>query len=101
VDIKISNINKSKTKYLTNKIFSFLGEYFPAILFFLIALVIWELIVVWLNISIYILPRPTTIISRFIIEKSMLFSNLKITMIAAMGGFLIGSIVAFMLAQKK
>jgi len=28
----------------------------------------------------------------------MLFSNLKITMIAAMGGFLIGSIVAFMLA---
>jgi len=92
VDIKISNINKSKTKYLTNKIFSFFSEYFPAILFFLIALVIWELIVVWLNI---------TIISRFIIEKSMLFSNLKITMIATMGRFLIGSIVALMLAQKK
>jgi len=30
----------------------------------------------------------------------MLFSNLEITMIAAMGEFLIGSIVAFMLAEK-
>ncbi len=96
--IKISKVIKSKIKYLINKIFPFFIEYLPAILFLFITLVTWELIVRWLNIPIYILPRPTTIISRIIIEKSMLFFNLKITMIAAMGGFLIGGIVAFMLA---
>ncbi len=71
--IKISNVIKSKTKYLINKIFSFFSEYLPAILFFFITLVIWELTVIWLNIPIYILLRQTVIINRVIIEKLILF----------------------------
>ena len=67
--IKISNVIKSKTKYLINKFFSFFSEYLPAILFFFKTLVIWKLTVIWLNISTYILPQPTVIINRVIIEK--------------------------------
>jgi len=69
VVIKISNVIKSKTKYLINKFFSFFIEYLPAILFFFITLVIWKLTVIWLNIPTYILPQPTVIINRVIIEK--------------------------------
>lgn len=94
----MSDVNKSVIKHLINKAFSFFIKYLPAFLLFFMTFIIWEFVVIWFNIPNFVLPKPTIIISRIIIEKSMLFSNLKVTVIAATGGFLIGSIVAFMLA---
>lgn len=70
----------------------------PAALLFLVALVIWQIVVVAMDVPTYIVPSPTEIGSELIAEGPGLTVDLGWTMLEAVLGFLVGSGVAFLAA---
>lgn len=75
-----------------------LQELAPALLLFLAVGVIWELAVKLLNVPGYLLPAPSAIALKMYNSAGMLWENLLSTMIAAVSGFVIGTLVAIALA---
>ncbi len=59
-------------------------------------LVLWELVVKWLEIPKFLLPAPTTIISYVITKFRLLANHTAITLLEAGVGFLIGSLSAIL-----
>ncbi len=68
------------------------------ILVFLLILIIWEITVLVLDIPVYLLPKPSQIISVLISDFNRLIIHIKITFIEAFLGFLIGSFFGWVLA---
>jgi len=73
-------------------------EALPAVLIFVITIVIWQLATVIFEIPQFLLPSPLATIERIQLMWSDLFYHLKWTMIEAVGGFLLGSLLAFIVA---
>lgn len=63
----------------------------PAILIFIGALVLWEVIVVIFDIQEFLLPRPTVIIDTLVEEWGEIFPAAVATFWEALGGFIIGT----------
>ena len=70
----------------------------PAAFLALLALVIWQLVVIAADVPAYIVPSPTEIVRELIAEGSSLLADLGWTMLEAVAGFLIGSGIAFVTA---
>lgn len=70
----------------------------PALLIFLAVGVMWEIAVRAFAIPSYLLPAPSAIAGKMYDARLMLFQNLVSTMTAAVLGFVIGTIVAVVLA---
>ncbi len=69
----------------------------PAILLFLLVLVLWQVLVTALEVPRYLLPAPSLILERIWTERWMLIDNLRATMVAAIIGFAIGIVAALAL----
>jgi NitT/TauT family transport system permease protein len=72
-------------------------QIFPFLLF-LGVLFFWEILVVLFGIPAYLLPKPSLIIFNLINNISFLLTHLGITGLEVLVGYLIGNIVAFLLA---
>ncbi|MDE0168534.1 MAG: hypothetical protein OXS29_03340 [bacterium] len=70
----------------------------PAAFLALLALVIWQLVVVAAEVPAYIVPSPTEIGRELIAEGPSLVADLGWTMLEAVAGFLIGGGIAFVTA---
>ena len=70
----------------------------PAAFLALMALVIWQLVVVAAEVPAYIVPSPTEIGRELIAEGPSLVADLGWTMLEAVAGFLIGGGIAFVTA---
>lgn len=68
------------------------------ILFFVGILVVWEILVLLLNVPEYLLPRPTKIISEIITNFGSLLGHTGITMFEAIVGYIIANIIGFIVA---
>ncbi len=60
-----------------------------------LAIIAWELIVVWRDIPPFLLPRPSAVLSRLIEQRTLFFSHAFATFKAAVGGFLLATSFAF------
>ncbi len=76
-----------------------LGEWIPALTVFLGILLVWQVIDILLDVPPYILPSPAEIVSELSERFPHLLRELGWTMVEAIGGFLLGSGVAFLLAS--
>ncbi len=70
----------------------------PAALLFLMALVVWQIAVVVLQVPAYIVPSPLEIGRELIAEGPSLTADLGWTMLEAVLGFLVGSTAALLVA---
>lgn len=85
-------------KDITQRIQLALREWVPAILFFIAILLAWQLIDLFVGVPTYVLPSPSEIIGEIQTRTLALFRELGWTMIEAVLGFLLGSILAFLTA---
>jgi NitT/TauT family transport system permease protein len=73
-------------------------QYLPAIILFVAVVAAWEILVWGLNIQQFLLPRPSVIVSAFVNT----FADLKIatfnTFYEAVGGFIIGTVLAIIVS---
>lgn len=72
------------------KLTSQLKHYLPAIIIFVAVLMVWELLVVLLDIQEFLLPKPTAITAAFIERFDNLVDIVSFTMQGALGGFALG-----------
>ena len=72
-----------------------LTDWVPAIVVFLLAIVVWQLSIQAFNIQKFLLPKPGAIVSAFWTQRSALASAGWLTLKEALGGFAIGSGGAF------
>lgn len=70
----------------------------PALLLFVAVGVFWEFAVKFFNVPAFLLPPPSAIGMKMWTARAMLFDNLVSTMIAAISGFVIGTVFAIALA---
>ncbi len=75
-----------------------LRRYAPAIILFVAALLVWEAFVVIFNVQGFLLPRPSIIARTFTQQLSVIVPNGLFTLREAVGGFLIGSSLAVLIA---
>lgn len=75
-----------------------LGEWIPALAVFLGILLVWQIIDILLDVPAYILPSPADIVGEVSERFPQLLRELGWTMVEAVGGFLLGSGVAFLMA---
>lgn len=75
-----------------------LRRYLPAIVLFIVGLILWELIVIVFNIQGFLLPRPTVIAATFVNEFPVIISDGLFTLREAVGGFVIGSTLGLLVA---
>jgi len=73
-------------------------DYFPASAIMVGTLIIWELVTKVFRIPHYILPAPTVILNEINKNGAFLLEHLGWTMLEALGGFVIGSLIAFITA---
>ena len=66
-------------------------DWLPAILVFVLAIVVWQLAIDVFNIQRFLLPKPAAIVSTFWTQRSLLWSAGWLTLKEALGGFVIGS----------
>lgn len=69
----------------------FIREYALSAAFILALLGVWELFVRTMDIADYILPPPSQILVKLIASYPLLISHGKITLVEALGGFLLGA----------
>ncbi|MDE0120413.1 MAG: ABC transporter permease [bacterium] len=72
--------------------------FIPAALLALLAVAIWQIVVVAADVPAYIVPSPAEIMAELLAESSWLAADLGWTMLEAVLGFLIGSCTAFITA---
>ncbi len=75
-----------------------LRKFVPAALLFMLALVVWQIVVVVMDVPTYIVPSPTEIGGELLAEGPSLTVDLGWTMLEAVLGFIVGSSVAFLAA---
>lgn len=68
-----------------------LNRYLPAIVVFVLAIILWEVVVVAFNIQNFLLPRPSRIAATFIEQFDLLVFIGWFTTKEALGGFAIGT----------
>ena len=73
-------------------------EIVPAALLALLALALWQTVVVAADVPAYIIPSPTQIVGELLVAGPWLVADLGWTMLEAVLGFLIGSAIAFVTA---
>ena len=75
-----------------------LRRYVPTAVVFVLALVLWEVVVVVFHIQNFLLPRPSEIAVTFVAELAVVFGASLFTMRAAVGGFFIGCTLGVLVA---
>jgi NitT/TauT family transport system permease protein len=75
-----------------------LVAWLPAIVTFLLAIALWELLVRLLNIGVFLLPPPSAIVARFAENAGTLFSFGMYTFLSAVAGFCIGVLAGVVVA---
>jgi NitT/TauT family transport system permease protein len=82
-----------------------LSDWVPAIVVFLLAIVVWQLSIQAFHIQKFLLPKPGAIVSAFWTQRGTLWSAGWLTLKEALGGFAIGSglgiFVAIVLARFR
>ena len=73
-------------------------KYGPAILLFVLGLVVWEIAVVVFRIEDFLLPRPSEILSTFAAELKVVLPAGLFTLREAVGGFLLGCLLGILVA---
>ena len=73
-------------------------QFVPAALLFAAALVVWQLVVVVMDVPTYIVPSPTEIAGELVAEGPSLSTDLAWTMLEAVLGFAVGSAAALLAA---
>lgn len=86
-------VNRFRRRWVTKS-----KRFIPAALLALLAVAIWQIVVVAADVPAYIVPSPTEIIVELVAEGSWLAADLGWTMLEAVLGFLIGSGTAFVTA---
>ncbi len=76
-----------------------LREWIPALTVFLGVLVVWQTIDVLFEVPPYVLPSPVEILAEVVERFPQLLRELGWTMLEALGGFVLGSGVAFLTAS--
>jgi NitT/TauT family transport system permease protein len=75
-----------------------LRRYLPAVIVFILGLVLWEVVVIVFHIEGFLLPRPSDIATTFLTELSVIFPAGLFTMREAIGGFFLGSLLGVAIA---
>ncbi|MGH2524729.1 MAG: hypothetical protein ACRDH2_19655, partial [Anaerolineales bacterium] len=75
-----------------------LRRYLPAIGLFLLALVVWEVVVTVFQIESFLLPKPSVIAAVFARELPVVFPAGLFTMREALGGFALGCTLGVVVA---
>lgn len=73
-------------------------RYAPAVAVFVIAIALWEIFVTVFNIEGFLLPKPSVIAATFMTELPVILPAGLFTLRGAVGGFLIGSALAILVA---
>jgi NitT/TauT family transport system permease protein len=73
-------------------------DWLPAIVMLVAIVVLWQGLIVWLHVQQFLLPKPTSIASAFWTDKHELWSAGWYTFQEALGGFVIGSGLAILVA---
>lgn len=73
-------------------------RYVPAVVVFILAIALWEILVTVFNIEGFLLPKPSVIAATFITEFPVIMPAGLFTLRGAVGGFLIGSALAILVA---
>jgi NitT/TauT family transport system permease protein len=80
-------------------------DWLPALVVFVGLVALWQGLIVWLNVQQFLLPKPTSIASTFWTDKSELWHAGWYTFQEALGGFVLGSgfaiLVALVLARWR
>ncbi len=79
----------------SSAIASLLGYVLPPAVALTVLFVAWEVLVRLADVPVYIVPRPTQVLDRLAGDLSFFGSHGVVTLLEAMGGFLLGSAVAF------
>lgn len=81
-----------------NRAGAWVRRYGPALVVFILGLVLWEVIIVVFRIEKFLLPRPSLIAQTFVEQFSVIFPAGLFTMREAVGGFFLGSILGVVIA---
>jgi NitT/TauT family transport system permease protein len=73
-------------------------DWLPAIVMLVAIIALWQGLIVWLHVQQFLLPKPTSIASAFWTDKHELWSAGWYTFQEAVGGFVIGSALAILVA---
>lgn len=74
------------------------GRYLPAVLAFLLVIVLWEALTRALGVESFILPKPSEILTKFVQNADVIWSAAFNTLIEALGGFVIGTTLGVLAA---
>ena len=80
----------SKELSRDSAIVSLLGYVLPPAVALTVLLVAWEVLVRLADVPVYIVPRPTQVLDRLMGDLSFFGSHGVVTLLEAMGGFLVG-----------
>jgi NitT/TauT family transport system permease protein len=69
----------------------FCKEYSLSLAFVLVALAVWEILVWTLDVADYILPPPSSVLTRLLASRHLLLLHASVTLQEALGGFLLGA----------
>ena len=75
-----------------------LTDWLPAAVVLVGGLLLWQGLIVWLNVQQFLLPKPTSIASAFWKDRSELWHAGWFTFQEALGGFVLGSALAILVA---
>jgi NitT/TauT family transport system permease protein len=83
---------------LSRHVGSRLVDWLPAVIVLVGTLALWQGLIVWLDVQQFLLPKPTSIASAFWTDKSELWHAGWYTFQEALGGFIVGSAAAVLVA---
>jgi NitT/TauT family transport system permease protein len=69
----------------------------PVLLMFLI-LAAWEALVRLFDVPTFVLPTPTQIVAAILLDRAIIFSQLKVTLFEILSGYLLAAVVGFCLS---
>jgi len=75
-----------------------LTDWLPAAVVLVGGILLWQGLIVWLNVQQFLLPKPTSIASAFWKDRSELWHAGWYTFQEALGGFVLGSAIAILVA---
>jgi NitT/TauT family transport system permease protein len=78
--------------------FPAISAVFPALIFGITLLIIWELLIIGLDVSPVIVPPPSLIAARFVSSTDILWADFLQTMKGMVAGYVIGCTVGFLTA---
>lgn len=90
----LQGTGRGRVKFLLG----FAGELLPATLAIIAILIVWEVLARLTRVPVYIVPAPSIVLSRLLGNLSFFFVEGAITLGGALAGFVIGSVVALVVA---